>query len=75
MSITATVDRFEGEMAVLLIGPDQTPVNVPHSDLPQDASQGDVVRLEGYIDREETKRRREEIKEKIEPLKRRGQEE
>ena len=70
MPITATIDRFEGEMAVLLVGPEQTPVNVPRSDLPEGASQGDVVRLEGYVDREETERRRAEIKEKIERLKR-----
>lgn len=56
MPITATIDRFEEEMAVLLLGPDQTVVNVPRSDLPQDATQGDVVRLEVYIDREETAR-------------------
>lgn len=72
MPITATIDRFEGEVAVLLVGPEQTPVNVSRSDLPEGASQGDVVRLEGYVDREETDRRREEIKEKIEHLKRRG---
>ena len=75
MPIKATIDRFEGEIAVLLVGPEQTPVNVPRSDLPQDASQGDMVRLEGYIDWEEAEKRREEIKEKIERLKRRGQEE
>lgn len=72
MPITATIDRFEGEVAVLLVGPEQTVVNVPRPDLPEGASQGDVVRLEGYVDREETDRRREEIKEKIERLKRRG---
>ena len=72
MSITATIDRFEGEIAVLLVGPEQTVVNVPRSDLPEDAGQGDVVRLEGTVDREETKRRRAEIREKIERLKRRS---
>lgn len=75
MPITATIDRFEGEIAVLIVGPEQTPVNVPRSDLPEDASQGDVVHLEGYVDREETERRRTGIEEKIERLKRRGQEE
>lgn len=72
MAITATVDRFEGEMAVLLVGPEQTVVNVPRSDLPEDAGQGDVVRLEGTVDPEETERRREKIREKIEHLKRRS---
>ena len=72
MPITATIDRFEGEMAVLLVGPEQTVVNVPRSDLPEDARQGDVVRLEGAVDREQTERRRTEIREKIERLKRRN---
>lgn len=71
MPITATIDRFEGEMAVLLVGPEQTVVNVPRSDLPADANQGDVVRLEGTVDREGTERRRTEIRKKIERLKRR----
>ncbi len=72
MPITATIDRFEGEIAVLLVGPEQTPVNVPRSELPEDADQGDVVRLEGTVDSEETERRRENIQEKIERLKKRG---
>ncbi len=72
MPITATIDRFEGEVAVLLVGEEQTPVNVPRSDLPDGAKQGDVLRLEATIDREETESRRESIQEKIERLKRRG---
>jgi hypothetical protein len=72
MPIIATIDRFEGEVAVLLVGPEQAVVNVPRSDLPEDAGQGDVVRLEGTVDREETERRRTEIREKIEHLKRRS---
>lgn len=72
MPIKATIDRFEEEVAVLLVGPEQTPVNVSRSDLPEGAFQGYVVRLEGYVDREETERRRAEIREKIERLKRRG---
>ncbi len=71
MPLTATIDRFEGEIAVLLVEPEQTPVNVPRSDLPEDVSQGDVVRLEGSIDREETERHRAEVQDKIERLKRR----
>lgn len=71
MSITATIDRFEGDIAVLVVEPERTVVNVPRSNLPKDARQGDVVRLEGYVDREETDRRRSEIRKRIEHLKRR----
>ena len=72
MPMTATVDRFEGEIAVLIVEPEQTVVNVPRTDLPEGISQGDVVRLEGMVDREETERRRLEVQEKIERLKRRN---
>jgi hypothetical protein len=71
MPITATIDRFEGDIAVLVVEPDQTVVNVPRSDLPEGVNQGDVVRLEGTVDREETDRRRSEIQSQIERLKRR----
>jgi hypothetical protein len=73
MPVTATIDRFEGEIAVLVVEPEQTKVNVRRSDLPEDAGQGDVVRLEGSVDREETGRRRAQIQEKIDHLKRRDE--
>ena len=73
MAITATLDRFEGKMAVLLVGKEETSVNVPRSDLPEGAERGDVLRLEAIIDRGETERRRESIQEKIERLKRRSE--
>lgn len=77
MPITATIDRFEGEngeIAVLEVEPERTVVNVSRSDLPNDAEQGDVVRLEGKLDREETNRRRAEVREQIERLKQRSSE-
>lgn len=73
MVITATIDRFEGEVAILLVGEEAIPVNVPRSDLPDDAEQGDVLRLKATTDREETERRRESVQEKIERLKRRSE--
>ena len=72
MAVTATIDRFEGEVAVLLVEPDGTPVNVPRTELPEEARQGDVLRLEGSVDREETERRRAEVEERIERLKQRN---
>lgn len=73
MPITATIDRFEGDIAVLVVEPEQTKLNVPRSELPDTVSQGDVVRLEGRVDRDETDRRRAEIQEKIERLKQRDE--
>lgn len=69
MPITATIDRFEGEIAVLILEPEQTVVKVSRADLPDEAGWGDVVRLEGWIDREETGRRRSDAKKQIERLK------
>ena len=74
MAITATIDRFEGDVAVLLVGDEGTVVNVHRSDLPPEASQGDVLRLEATIDHEVTERRREDMRAKIERLKRRSEE-
>lgn len=71
MPIIATIDRFEEDIAVLVVEPEHTVVNVPRSDLPEDADQGDIVRLEGTVDREKTDRRRSETKEQIERLKQR----
>lgn len=72
MAITATVDRFEGEIAVLIVEPEQTVVNVSREDLPEGVSQGDVLRLEGTVNREETERRRSYVQKKLRRLKARG---
>jgi hypothetical protein len=73
MAITATIDRFEGDVAVLLVGEEETPINVRRSELPPEANQGDVLLLEATIDQEETERRREDVRAKIERLKRRSE--
>ncbi len=73
MSIIATIDRFEGDVAVLLVGDAESVVNVHRSNLPPEAGQGDVLRLEVTIDRDETERRRESVQSKIERLKQRSE--
>ncbi len=45
---------------------------MPRLAFPEDAEQGDVVRLEGTVDRDETDWRRTEVQEQIKRLKRRG---
>lgn len=72
MPITATIDRFEDDIAVLIVEPERKVVNVPRSDLPEGVSQGDVVRLEGRVDHEETDRRRLEVQAQIARLKQRS---
>jgi hypothetical protein len=73
MVITATIDRFEGDVVVLLVGEEETVVNIHRSYLPSEAKQGDVLRLEAIVDWEETERRRESVRAKIERLKRRSE--
>ena len=73
MAITATIDCFEGNVAVLLVGDEETVVNIHRSDLPPEAKQCDVLRLVVTIDYETTERRRVEVREKIERLKRRSE--
>jgi hypothetical protein len=60
-------------VAVLLVGGEETVVNIHRSDLPPEAKQGDVLRLEVTIDYEATERRRAEVREKIERLKGRSE--
>ena len=73
MAITATIDRFEGDVAVLLVGDEETVVNVKRSDLPPEVRRGDVLRLEVTVNHKETERRRESVRGKIERLKRRSE--
>ena len=74
----AAIDRFEGEWAVLLVGPEGRVVNVPRARLPKRAHegqwlrvtlQGDVV-VAAELDHAETQRRRQRILEKLERLRR-----
>ncbi len=68
----STLDRFEGEMAVLIGEPQGTVVNVPRSDLPENLKQGDTLRFDGYVDQDETSRRRATVRARIDRLKKRG---
>lgn len=57
----ATVDRFEEDQAVLIIGGRQ--VTRPRAELPAEAREGDVIDLEtGTVDREATEALREEVR-------------
>jgi len=61
--IKGVIDRFESDTVVIEIEDGHT-VDYPKHLLPIDAEVGDVVRIEGdhfTLDREETKKRRNEI--------------
>jgi hypothetical protein len=57
----ATIDRFEGDFAVLIAG-DET-MTVPRSQLASDAREGDVVDVAtGSVDAQATQRLRDEVR-------------
>ena len=52
--ISAYIDRFEGELAVLLLGDTLKKVNFPKQFLPPEAHEGDYLRLTIAFDPEAT---------------------
>lgn len=75
METKATIDRFEGENAIILIDEDE--YVVPRTDLPRDVVQGLWLRVEledhriikAVIDEEETAKVEQRLAEKIAQLK------
>lgn len=52
--ISAYLDRFEGNLAVLLLGEEEKKVNFPKSFLPEEAGEGDYLKIEISRDEEKT---------------------
>ncbi len=50
--ISAYLDRFEGQLAVLLLGDEMRPVNFPRDYLPADVSEGDYISIDISLDEE-----------------------
>lgn len=68
----AVIDRFEGDLAVVLVGEEEYRLQVPRRFLPRGAREGDVLVLRWEIDRQETEARRQRVRGLIEELRRRG---
>jgi len=74
----AVIDRFEGNLVVLLVGDDERRIDVPRQLLPKGAKEGDWLQVEmegnqigsATVDREETARARKRIQAKLEKLRR-----
>jgi hypothetical protein len=74
----AVIDRFEGEIAVLLIGETQRQLDVPRSQLPPEAREGQWLRVEIHgsqvmrveIDAQASEAAQARIQEKLERLRR-----
>ena len=58
--ISAVIDRFEEDKAVLLIGEEEKKVVFPAAVLPEGLDEGDYVRIEITYDEETTRAAREE---------------
>jgi hypothetical protein len=67
----ATVDRFEGDMAVLLVD-ESIRFNMPVAMLPNGVREGDVLEISIIIDEKATKDAKVRVSSLMERLKRKG---
>lgn len=58
--ISAYLDRFEGDLAVLLLGEEMTKVNFPKRFLPEGVGEGDYLKIDIAYDREATEKAEQE---------------
>ncbi len=78
----AFIDRFEEDIAVLIVGEDERKLNVPRSSLPEGAEEGDWLQVElqegtltsAKLDREELQRRKQQVEDLLRELRGRGPE-
>lgn len=50
--ISAYIDRYEGNLAVLLLGDEMKKINFPKEYLPADVSEGDYITIDIALDKE-----------------------
>ena len=50
--ISAYIDRYEGDLAVLLLGEEMKKVNFPRKFLPEDVDEGDYIKIDIALDQE-----------------------
>jgi hypothetical protein len=72
VELRAVIDRFEGDLAVLLVGDEEYVLQVPRRFLPPGAREGDVLVLRWKVDRQETEARRERVRRLIEEMRQGG---
>jgi hypothetical protein len=68
----ATIDRIEGELAVLLVGDGRIKVNMPLALLPEGCREGDILNISLERDLEATRQAREKVSSLIEKLRNKG---
>jgi len=70
--LKAVIDRFEGNYAVVLIGPEETRVDLPIKLLPTGAREGSVLDVSFELDPEGEEERRKRIRDKLGKLMNKG---
>ena len=50
--ISAYIDRYEGDLAVLLLGEEMKKVNFPRKFLPDEVNEGDYITIDIALDKE-----------------------
>lgn len=63
MQLKAVIDRFEASKAVILVGDNEQAVAWPRQTLPQEAKEGDILRVSITIDVDATRAARSEAEE------------
>jgi hypothetical protein len=65
----AVIDRLEGDLAVVLCGEKEIKIDVPRVLLPENAGEGDWIKISFELDPEETEKRRERVQGLLDRLK------
>jgi hypothetical protein len=66
--LRAVVDRIEGKMAVLLLGDEEHRIILPASYLPEEATEGAVLKLVFEVDAEATRDAKKRVQDLIDRL-------
>ncbi len=70
-NIKGSIDRFEGNYAVLIIGEEGDRLDIQRSFLPEEAKEGDFIKIRIEISPDKTREAKEKSADLIEKLKRR----
>ncbi|NLB74375.1 MAG: DUF3006 domain-containing protein [Firmicutes bacterium] len=69
MTLKVTLDRIEGDSAILLIRPDETcRISWPSSHLPKGAKEGSILTIHMNVDVEETKAANKRVRSLLDKL-------
>ena len=80
MKTKAVIDRFEEDLAVLIVGEEEGKLVVPRASLPKEVNEGQWLQVEveddrlisAVVDEDETAQAKQRIAEKLERLRRGG---